>query len=253
MTVKERLQKILSRHGVASRRQAETLLTQGRVHVNGQAAALGDSADEALDEIRVDGRLLDQPPELVYLMLNKPRGYVTTLRDEQGRKNVAELVAGCGQRVYPVGRLDQYSEGLLLLTNDGALANRLMHPSGEIRKIYHVWVSGFREEALPRLMSSIVIDGKKTLPAKVRVLSRQGETAMLEFTLSEGRNRQIRRLCQSADLTVTRLKRVQEGMLELGRLAVGRWRFLTREEIESLKEKEIGEDAHGSGYPGNHT
>lgn len=251
--MRERLQKILSRHGVASRRQAEALLTQGRVTVNGQTAALGDSADEALDEIRVDGAPLDRPPEPVYLMLNKPRGYVTTLHDERGRKSVAELVADCGQRVYPVGRLDQYSEGLLLLTNDGALANRLMHPGGAVRKVYHVWVNGFREEALPRLTASIEIDGRRTVPAKVRVLSRRAETALLEFTLSEGRNRQIRRLCQFAGVTVTRLKRVREGTLELGNLPVGRWRFLTEAEIARMKEKEIGEDAHGSGYPGNHT
>lgn len=251
--MKERLQKILSRHGVASRRQAEAMLAQGRVTVNGQTAALGDSADEALDEIRVDGAPLDRPPEPVYLMLNKPRGYVTTLHDERGRKSVAELVAGCGQRVYPVGRLDQYSEGLLLLTNDGALANRLMHPGGTVRKVYHVWVSGFREEALPRLTASIVIDGRRTVPAQVRVLSRQAETAMLEFTLSEGRNRQIRRLCQFAGVMVTRLKRVREGTLELGNLPVGQWRFLTEAEIARMKEKEIGENAHGSGYPGNHT
>lgn len=235
--MKERLQKILSKHGIASRRQAEQYLLNGRVSVNGVVASLGDSADDSRDRIEVDGVLLSAQPEKVYLMLNKPRGYVTTLHDEKGRKNVSELVQNCGQRVYPVGRLDQYSEGLLLLTNDGALTNHLTHPKGEVRKVYHVWVSDYRKEAVEKLKSSIEIDGKMTIPAEVQVLSSRGSQAMLEFTLREGRNRQIRRLCEAAGVRVTRLKRVQEGSLSLGDLPVGTWRKLTEKEIEFLRKE----------------
>lgn len=235
--MKERLQKIISAYGVASRRQAEKLLLEGRVTVNGQTAALGASADPDRDQIAVDGQLLTDRPQRLWLMLNKPRGYVTTLHDEQGRKHVRELVADCGQRVYPVGRLDQYSEGLLLLTNDGEMANRLTHPKGQIKKIYHVWVSGYGESCLEKLRASIPIDGRRTIPAQVRVLSVKGSTAMLEFTLLEGRNRQIRRLCQYADVCVTRLKRVQEGSLRLNDLPVGKWRYLTEAELQKMKRE----------------
>ena len=232
--MEERLQKIISRYGVASRRQAEVLLQEGRVRVNGNTARLGDTADEREDVIEVDGvRLKKAPPRLV-LMLNKPRGYVTTMQDEKGRKNVSELVADCGQRVYPVGRLDLFSEGLLLMTNDGELANRLMHPKGEIKKVYHVWVSRYYNGAEKKLTDSIEIDGRKTRPAEVRLLHQKSETAMLEVTLSEGRNRQIRRLCEHAGITVTRLKRVKEGALSLGDLPVGKWRQLTEKEIGQL-------------------
>jgi len=235
--MKERLQKILSRYGISSRRGAETLLSDGRVAVNGRVAAVGDQADPEKDEITVDGAPLEARPQYVYLMLNKPRGYLTTLSDERGRKNVADLVADCGTRVYPVGRLDQFSEGLLLLTNDGELANRLMHPSGAIRKTYHVWVSGYQPTVLKKLSSSIFIDGKKTVPAIVRQLSCDKDIAMLEFTLFEGRNRQIRRLCEAAGLSVTRLKRVREGSVSLGNLAVGKWRNLSAEEVQDLRRE----------------
>ena len=228
----ERLQKILSQYGVASRRQAEELINQGRVTVNGAEAVLGQTADPEKDQIAVDGAVLERAPQTVCYMLNKPRGYVTTLQDEKGRKNVADLMAGCGQRVYPAGRLDLNSEGLLLMTNDGELTNSLTHPKGEIHKVYHVWCNGFTEGVLKTLTSSIVIDGKKTVPAKVRVLSQN----MLEFTLFEGRNRQIRRLCEAAGVTVTRLKRVQEGNLHLGDLPVGKWRKLTEKELSDLKD-----------------
>lgn len=233
----ERLQKIISRHGLASRRQAETMLTDGRVTVNGIPASLGDSADEEIDQIAVDGVCLTKSPEKICLMLNKPKGYVTTLSDEQGRKTVAELVADCGQRVYPVGRLDLASEGLLLLTNDGDLANALTHPKGSVQKIYHVWLRGFREDSLQQLQRSIVIDGRGSIPAKVRVLSQKDGTTLAEFTLFEGRNRQIRRLCEAAGVTVIRLKRVQEGCLQLGELPVGKWRLLTDDELSRLKKE----------------
>ena len=228
----ERLQKILSQYGVASRRQAEDMIDQGRVTVNGVTATLGQNADPEKDQIAVDGAVLETAPRAVCYMLNKPRGYVTTLQDEKGRKNVADLMADCGQRVYPVGRLDLNSEGLLLMTNDGDLTNSLTHPKGEIHKVYHVWCNGFTEGALKTLTSSIVINGKKTVPAKVRVLSQN----MLECTLNEGRNRQIRRLCEAAGVTVTRLKRVQEGPLHLGELPVGKWRKLSEEELSGLKD-----------------
>ena len=234
--MEERLQKILSRYGVASRRQAEVMLSEGRVRVNGNTARLGDTADISEDVIEVDGVRLKKAPPRLCIMLNKPRGYVTTMQDEKGRRNVSELVQDCGQRVYPVGRLDMFSEGLLLLTNDGALANRLMHPKGTVRKIYHVWVSGFYPEAMKILSSSIEIDGRKTIPAKVRVLKERDGVAMLEFVLQEGRNRQIRRLCETASVTTTRLKRVQEGGLSLGDLPVGKWRVLTDQEIRILEE-----------------
>lgn len=235
--MEERLQKLLSRYGVASRRQAEVLIQDGKVRVNGNTARLGDVVDEREDVIEVNGVRLKKAPPKVYLMLNKPRGYVTTLHDEQGRKHVASLVQDCGERVYPVGRLDQYSEGLLLLTNDGALANALMHPKGEIVKRYHVWVSGFYDGAAEKLTHSIEIDGRKTKSARVRVLHHQGVLAMLDVELREGRNRQIRRLCEHAGIKVTRLKRVQEGPLELGTLPLGQWRLLTDEEVRILKNE----------------
>ena len=170
-------------------------------------------------------------------MLNKPRGYVTTLSDEKGRKNVSELVADCGGRVYPVGRLDLNSEGLLIMPNDGEFANRLMHPSREIEKTYLVWVSGWRAECLAALKEPIDIDGRMTAPAKVRVLREQDQTALLEFVIHEGRNRQIRRLCEAADVRVTRLRRIREGALALGELPVGAWRALTEAELDTLQNE----------------
>ena len=234
--MEERLQKILSQYGIASRRQAEAMISEGRVTVNGRVALLGERADTDKDDIAVDGVQLVAAPKSVYFMLNKPRGYVTTLKDEQGRKNVAELMVDCGYRVYPIGRLDLNSEGLLLMTNDGDLANKLMHPRGEIEKIYYVWVNGYDDAARKNLTQSIEIDGKMTIPAKVKVLSKK-ETTLLEFTLFEGRNRQIRRLCEAAGVVVTRLKRVQEGNVCLGDLPVGKWRPLTDEEVRFLKNE----------------
>lgn len=234
--MEERLQKILSRYGVASRRQAEQMILDGRVRVNGNTARLGDTAEYG-DVIEIDGvRLKKQQPPKVYLMLNKPRGYVTTLHDEKGRKNVSDLVSGCGTRVYPVGRLDQYSEGLLLLTNDGELANKLMHPRSGISKRYQVWVTGYRKDVEQELVKPILIDGKMTKAAAVRRCWVKDQTALMEFTIGEGRNRQIRRICQSAQLTVTRLRRVQEGPLVLGDLPVGQWRYLTDDEIGQMQE-----------------
>jgi len=232
--MEERLQKILSRYGVSSRRKAEELIVQGRVRLNGNTARLGDTAVDGEDVIQVDGVALRREPPRVYLMLHKPRGFVTTLQDEKGRKAVWELVQDCGQRVYPVGRLDLNSEGLLLMTNDGAFAQKMTHPSREIRKVYRVWVSDYTPGAEKKVAESVEMDGRRTVPAGVRLCTVKDTVAQLEVTLQEGRNRQVRRLCQHAGLTVTRLRRVQEGPLHLGDLPAGQWRHLTPEELDSL-------------------
>ena len=232
--MEQRLQKILSNYGVASRRKAEQMIIDRRVRVNGNTASLGDVADDEEDVIEVDGVRLKRQPARVVLMLNKPRGYVCTLSDDKGRKNVAELVSGCGARVYPVGRLDLNSEGLLLLTNDGELANRLTHPKKEVDKVYLVWLSQYIPGCEDSIASPIEIDGRPTSPAKVEKLRQEGETALLRITIHEGRNRQIRRLCERANVTVTRLRRVAEGSLQLGDLKPGQWRVLTEEEIAGL-------------------
>jgi len=167
-------------------------------------------------------------------MLNKPRGYVTTLSDEKGRRTVAQLVSDCGQRVYPVGRLDYDSEGLLLLTNDGEFANAMMHPKHRVEKTYAVWVGGYREEATQLLKQPIVLDGYKIHPPKVRLIHVDGDKALYHVTIGEGRNRQVRRMCQHAGMEVLRLKRIREGTLELGDLPLGKWRYLTEDEIAGL-------------------
>ena len=231
----ERLQKILSARGLASRRTAETWIQQGRVMVNGIPAQLGDTADPEQDEILLDGKPLPQGQEPVYILLNKPRGYVTTLSDEQGRPNAAQLVADCGVRVYPVGRLDMDSEGLLLFTNDGAFANALMHPKHQVKKTYDVWVTGYVPGAEIRLARPIELDGYTIRKPEVKLLKAEGNRARLRVTIHEGRNRQIRRMCQAAGMTVTRLRRIREGGLSLGDLAPGAWRYLTREEVARLR------------------
>ena len=232
----ERIQKIIAARGLCSRRQAEKWIEEGRVRVNGNTAKLGDTADVTEDIIEVDGKRLPRAGKKVYLMLNKPRGYVTTLSDEKGRKNAAELVSGCGTRVYPVGRLDMDSEGLLLFTNDGEFANLLMHPKHEVNKVYRVWVTGFSEEKLKALGEPIELDGYKIKPPRVRPVHREGQKAVVEVTIHEGRNRQVRRMCQAAGLEVARLKRVAEGKVRLGDLKTGAWRELSPGEIEALLE-----------------
>lgn len=229
----QRLQKCISEAGVASRRAAEQMIADGRVTVNGAPAALGQSADPERDEIRIDGRRLPKRETPVYIMLHKPRGYVTTLSDEQGRRTVADLVRDVPARVYPVGRLDLDSEGLLLMTNDGATANAVMHPSHAVDKVYHVTVSGAPLEAAAETMRAMTeLDGEPIAPPQVRVL---GE-GRLAVTIHEGKNREVRRLCAAAGLTVRRLVRVQEGNLRLGDLKSGTWRYLTEREIRALKK-----------------
>ena len=233
--MRQRLQKILSARGVASRRRSEEMIQNGQVTVNGIAASLGDSADPETDEIRVNGQLLPGGQQSVYILLNKPRGYVTTLSDEKGRPNAAQLVADCGIRVYPVGRLDMDSEGLLLFTNDGAFANALTHPKQEVKKVYEVWVSGYYPGGEEKMSRPIVLDGYRIRPPKVTLLSVREAKAKLRVTIHEGRNRQIRRMCEAAGMRCTRLKRIQEGNLLLGDLPSGHWRYLTPEEIAELK------------------
>ena len=234
--MKERLQKILSSRGVASRRRAEEMIARGLVSVNGVCASVGDTADPEMDEILVEGKKLPAAMEYVYIMLNKPRGYVTTLSDEKGRKNAAQLVQDCGLRVYPVGRLDMDSEGLLLFTNDGEFANTMMHPKHQVDKTYDVWVTGYAPGAEQRLLQPIVLDGYTIRPPQVSVLRAQGDTARLHITIHEGRNRQVRRMCHAAGMHVTRLCRIREGGLSLGQLPKGKWRYLTAEEIALLKK-----------------
>ncbi len=229
--MQERLQKILSAAGVCSRRQAEEYLLQGRVTVNGKVAGLGDKADPEQDAVAVDGKPISKPETPTYLMLHKPRGYITTLADEKGRPTVADLVRDCPVRVWPVGRLDWDSEGLLLLTNDGELTNRLIHPSHEVEKEYIVTVSGDLDAAVPVLEGPMELDGAPLAPAAVRVLGAD----RLSIVIHEGKNRQVRRMCALAGLEVTRLKRVREGPLELGALPRGSWRVLTEAEVLALR------------------
>ena len=233
--MKDRLQKILSARGVASRRKAEEMLRQGQVSVNGTVAQLGDSADPDADEIRINGQLLPKQEQYIYLMLNKPRGYVTTLSDEKGRPNAAQLVVDCGTRVYPVGRLDMDSEGLLLFTNDGSFANALMHPKHEVKKTYDLWVTGYHPGGEVQLSRPITLDGYTIRPPKVRLIRAEGQKAKFQVTIHEGRNRQVRRMCEAAGMHCTRLRRVREGSLSLGELPLGKWRHLTAREVEELK------------------
>ena len=233
--MRERLQKILSSRGVASRRKAEQMILEGQITVNGVPAVLGDTADPELDEICVNGQPLPEQQRSVYILLNKPRGYVTTLCDEKGRPNAAQLVSDCGTRVYPVGRLDMDSEGLLLFTNDGLFANDLTHPKQEVEKTYEVWVSGYQPGGEEKLSRPIVLDGYRIRPPKVVLLCVNGEKAKFRVTIHEGRNRQIRRMCEAAGMRCTRLRRIQEGTLRLGNLPCGAWRYLTAEEVAKLK------------------
>lgn len=234
----ERLHKTIAALGFCSRRAAEELIKQGRVTVNGETAHVGDNVLPG-DIVAVDGKpLRPQAGQHTYIMLHKPRGYVTTMKDDRGRKTVAQLVADLPVRVFPVGRLDMYSEGLLLMTDDGELANRLTHPSHGVKKTYLVRVRGQDIPGAAKLMEKpLKIDGRATRPADIKILKQDEEgTALLSVTISEGRNRQVRRLCENSGLQVLRLKRVEEAGLSLGKLPPGKWRHLSLEEVSKLQK-----------------
>lgn len=240
---KIRLQKYLSDAGLASRRKAEEMIAAGLVKVNGRPASIGDKVDPDRDIVAVKGRKVQKASNKnEYVMLYKPRGYITTMSDELGRKCVAELVSGVSARVYPVGRLDRESEGLLLFTSDGEFANALTHPSKHVSKTYRVTVrQPVTDDQISRLVGGIMLDGKMTLPAKVRLLLSEEKRAVLEIILSEGRNRQIRRMLEEVGLVTARLKRVAVGNLKLGMLQPGEWRRLTDEEIKYLKRAAVAD------------
>lgn len=231
---KIRLQKFMADCGVASRRKCEDLIASGAVRVNGRKACVGDKVCPD-DTVTVHGKPIRTQGQNAYYMLHKPRGYITTMHDEKGRKCVAQLIGDIPERVYPVGRLDRESEGLLLMTNDGNFANLLAHPSSHVPKTYRVTVrSAVTGEQLSALSDGVVIDGKRTLPADVRVLDENSTGVVLEIVIYEGRNRQIRKMCEAVGLTVARLKRTKIGSVKLGMLKVGAWRRLTDTEVRSL-------------------
>ncbi len=236
----ERIQKLMAAAGLCSRRTAEEWIAAGRVIVNGRIARVGDKADPDRDTVLVDGSPLRGAAQHVYLMLYKPRGYVTTLSDERGRRTAAELVADCGTRVYPVGRLDRDSEGLLLFTNDGQLTHALLHPSHQVDKTYIVSVTGAEDGSAERLAAVDKLDGESIVPAQVEELHRSGTAAEYRVVIHQGKKRQIRRMCAAAGLEVTRLCRVAEGGLRLGGLPPGKWRYLTEEELGLIR----GNDHH---------
>jgi 23S rRNA pseudouridine2605 synthase len=234
----ERLQKIISQAGIASRRASEQLIVQGRVTVNGTTVReLGTKADAAHDDIRVDGRRVKLPDHHRYLLLNKPRGYVTTRSDPERRPTVLDLIVGVREYVYPVGRLDFESEGLLILTNDGALAARLTHPRHGVSRVYEARVLGLPDARdLARLARGVVIEGRKTAPADVSLTRSKAGQAALAITVREGRNRQVRKMCDAIGHPVTHLKRVAIGPIQDSRLKPGQWRELTDAEVERLRK-----------------
>ncbi len=232
-----RIQKILADAGYCSRRKAEALISAGKVQRNGRTVKLGDKASPK-DLITVDGQRIAAPKKknLRYIMLNKPRGYVTTVSDELDRRCVMDLLEGVEERVYPIGRLDRNSEGLLLFTNDGNFANGIMHPSRHVTKTYRVTVrSSVTDDQLVHLADGVLLDGKKTLPATVVVLSNEPGRVVMQITIKEGRNRQIRRMCEAVGLEVARLRRTSIGPIKLGMLKPGTYRDLTAEELRAIR------------------
>lgn len=235
----ERIQKIMSEQGLCSRRAAEQIIAEGRVKVNGRPVKVGDKMDPNRDILHVDDEriYIQKEQKLYYLALYKPRGYVTTASDELGRKTVMDLVSDIPARLYPVGRLDKDSEGLLLMTNDGAFAQAVTHPSGGISKLYRVTVQPHADEnQILRLSAGVVLDdGTKTLPCAINVVSDEPGRTVMEMTLKEGKNREIRRMCEAVGLEVVRLKRNAEGVVKLGMLAPGKYRELTKQEVSGLR------------------
>ncbi len=245
---KIRLQKYLSQCGVASRRAAEELIAQKRVRVNGRPAMLGDKIDPKRDKVVVGGKRVVDSSRKMYIMLHKPRGFVTTMKDEQGRRCVADLVEGAGERLYPVGRLDRNSEGLLLMTNDGEFANLLTHPSRHVAKVYRVTVKEkVKEEQLLQLQLGIMLDGVKTAPCEAMVLQSDDNRTVMRMVLYEGRNREIRRMCEALGLTVVRLKRTEIAGVKLGMLPQGKWRELNEKELHRLMNVSVSANSSASG------
>ncbi len=236
MAKPERLQKYIARCGIASRREAETIILSGRVKVNKNVVTeLGTKIDENNDKVFLDGKLIKPEKELLYIMLNKPKGYVTTVKDEFGRKTVLGLLGDVDARLYPVGRLDYDSEGLLLLTNDGDFAYKMTHPTQHISKKYHAVVEGVADIGhAMKLRQGVEIDGYVTKPAKVEIGEVRERTTQLNITISEGKNRQIRRMCEAVGLPVIKLTRVSIGRVQLGNLPKGKWRHLTDAEVKLL-------------------
>ena len=231
-----RLQKYIADCGVASRRHAEEMIRAGRVTVNGETASVGMSADPERDEILVDGKALAVSSRRRYIVLHKPKGYLTTMKDDRGRPTVAELTADAGGRLYPVGRLDMDSEGLVILTDDGEAANALMHPRHEVDKLYTVFVQGADIKASIAAMRKMdALEGEPIARPQVTLIELRGQGAELQVTIHEGKNRQIRRMCKACGLNVSRLIRVAEGPILLGELPAGKWRVMTKEEIEFLQ------------------
>ncbi|MDD4699363.1 MAG: pseudouridine synthase [Oscillospiraceae bacterium] len=232
---KIRLQKYLALCEVASRRKAEELIEQGRVKVNGKVATIGDKVDAKRDKVVVAGKVVQNSSKKMYIMLHKPRGFITTLNDEQGRKCVADLVADAGVRLFPVGRLDRNSEGLLLMTNDGDFSNILTHPSNHVAKKYRVTVrEKVTDDQITKMTEGLMIDGQKTLPCDVWVILREEGRTVLQIILYEGRNREIRKMCEQVGLTVIRLKRIEIAGIKLGMLPQGRWRELDEKEVHRI-------------------
>lgn len=230
-----RLQKFLAESGVASRRKSEELIEQGKVKVNGRLAMIGDKVDPKKDTITVSGKKIVKTKTFTYVVLHKPRGFITTMSDEKDRKCVAELIKDVEGRVYPVGRLDKDSEGMLLFTNDGAFANAMTHPTKHVPKTYRVTVRpSISEEQITALTQGVIIEDRKTAPAEVRVITKEEGRVVLEIILYEGRNRQIRKMCEEVGLEVARLKRTAIGSIKLGMLKQGSWRHLTEDEVRKL-------------------
>ena len=230
-----RLQKFLAESGVASRRKSEELIDQGKVKVNGRVAMIGDKIDPKKDTVTVNGKKIVKTKTFTYVVLHKPRGFITTMSDEKDRKCVAELIKDVEGRVYPVGRLDKDSEGMLLFTNDGAFANAMTHPTKHVPKTYRVTVRpSISEEQITALTQGVIIEDRKTAPAEVRVITKEEGRVVLEIILYEGRNRQIRKMCEEVGLEVARLKRTQIGSIKLGMLKQGAWRHLTEDEVRKL-------------------
>ena len=238
-----RIQKVMGEVGLCSRRAAEQIIAEGRVTLNGRPVKVGDKMDTRKDLLAVDGKsiYIDKKQELHYIMLNKPRGYVTTLSDERGRKTVMDLLTEIKVRVFPVGRLDKDSEGLLIFTNDGEFTNLLSHPSHGVSKTYRVTVSPHAlEEQIIKLTDGVVLDdGARTKPAVIRVVADDSERTVLEMTIKEGKNRQIRRMCEAVGLKLVRLKRTQLGPVKLGMLKPGAYRELSKSEINALQASAV--------------